>query len=96
MWENPLVFEPKRGIVGSLEMGKVDAGWQEDGTIGLIGVNGSTKWWHLPEPDHKDQGPGARSRTAVGPDRRRCLVVGIMKLIASLTTVRSPKRTLGH
>ena len=53
MWENPLGFQDQNveivSVVGDGKGGCWMAG--EDGTIGLIGVNGSTKWWHLPEPD---------------------------------------------
>ena len=53
MWENPLGFQDQNvEIVSVLGDGKGGC-WMagEDGTIGLIGVNGTTKWWHLPEPD---------------------------------------------
>lgn len=53
MWENPLGFQDQNveivSVVGDGEGGCWMAG--EDGTIGLVGVNGSTTWWHLPEPD---------------------------------------------
>ena len=53
MWENPLGFQDQNveivSVVGDGKGGCWMAG--EDGTIGFIGVNGSTTWWHLPEPD---------------------------------------------
>ena len=49
----PLGFQDQNveivSVVGDGKGGCWMAG--EDGTIGLIGVNGSTTWWHLPEPD---------------------------------------------
>ena len=53
MWENPLGLQDQNveivSVVGDGKGGCWMAG--EDGTIGLVGMNGATKWWHLPEPD---------------------------------------------
>lgn len=53
MWENPLGMQDQNvkiiDTIGDDKGGCWIAG--EDGSIGLIDIDGGSTWWHLPEPD---------------------------------------------
>ena len=97
MWENPLGFQDQNvEIVSVVGDGKR---WVLDGRRRWYYRTNWSEWFHkvvalAGTRSTKDQGLSARPRADVGADRRRRLVIVVTNVIASLTTVKSQKRTL--